>query len=244
MEADASLTKAEFLAWFDCKKQPTCEQLKLIIEGYKVGNWTPETELPSNLALIDKTSNGFNYIGNVYTKEQTDTKIANGLTSSYLGIATTTTTPPTTGAYWYRVYAPGTYMGVTVTEADFKDVEGNYYDVTLEVKDGVVVKRNVKKYKNENPTVKKNNNSSLNPFYNVIKNVWIFDKNFKKTSDYSSDYFWVNDTTFGKFGFQISNGVDTVNFTIPMGTEILPNPIVRLEKRLLSESNDITVLVS
>lgn len=39
LEADASLTKAEFLAWFDCGKQPTCEQLKLIIEGYKISNW-------------------------------------------------------------------------------------------------------------------------------------------------------------------------------------------------------------
>ena len=40
LEADASLTKAEFLAWFNCGKQPTCEQLKLIIEGFKMGNWT------------------------------------------------------------------------------------------------------------------------------------------------------------------------------------------------------------
>ena len=39
LEADASLTKAEFLAWFDCGKQPKCEQLKLIIEGYKMGSW-------------------------------------------------------------------------------------------------------------------------------------------------------------------------------------------------------------
>ena len=39
LEADASLTKADFLAWFDCGKQPTCEQLKLIIEGYKISNW-------------------------------------------------------------------------------------------------------------------------------------------------------------------------------------------------------------
>ena len=39
LEADASLTKAEFLAWFDCGKQPTCEQLKLIIEGFKVSNF-------------------------------------------------------------------------------------------------------------------------------------------------------------------------------------------------------------
>lgn len=40
LEADASLTKTEFLAWFDCGKQPTCEQLKLIIEGFKISNWS------------------------------------------------------------------------------------------------------------------------------------------------------------------------------------------------------------
>ena len=39
LEADASLTKVEFLAWFNCEKQPSCEQLKLIIEGYKMGSW-------------------------------------------------------------------------------------------------------------------------------------------------------------------------------------------------------------
>ena len=45
LEADASLTKVEFLAWFNCGKQPSCEQLKLIIEGYKVGNWNPNDDL-------------------------------------------------------------------------------------------------------------------------------------------------------------------------------------------------------
>ena len=77
LEADASLTKAEFLAWFECGKQPTCEQLKLIIEGFKVGNWTPETqtELPLNLATVDKILNGSTYVGNVYTKQTVDDKI-------------------------------------------------------------------------------------------------------------------------------------------------------------------------
>ena len=42
LETDAVLTKAEFLAWFDCGKQPNCEQLKLIIEGFKISNYTPE----------------------------------------------------------------------------------------------------------------------------------------------------------------------------------------------------------
>ena len=39
LEADASLTKYEFLKWFDCGKQPKCEQLKLIVEGFKISNW-------------------------------------------------------------------------------------------------------------------------------------------------------------------------------------------------------------
>lgn len=37
LEADASLTKADFLAWFNCGNQPTCEQLKVIIESYQLG---------------------------------------------------------------------------------------------------------------------------------------------------------------------------------------------------------------
>ena len=84
-------------------------------------------------------------MGTIYqTKAEalaTEQRIRSIATSGYLGIATTTTTPPATGAYWYIVDAPGTYMGVTVTATDFKDVEGNYYDVTLEVKDGAVVKK-------------------------------------------------------------------------------------------------------
>ena len=41
LEADANLTKAEFLAWFDCGRQPSCEQLKLIIENFKISNYNP-----------------------------------------------------------------------------------------------------------------------------------------------------------------------------------------------------------
>ena len=53
LEVDASLTKAEFLEWFDCVRQPNCEQLKLIIEGFVIGNYS-EPEFPDNIALIDK----------------------------------------------------------------------------------------------------------------------------------------------------------------------------------------------
>ena len=53
LEADASLTKAEFLAWFDCERQPYCEQLKLIIEGYKIGNWTADGLFP--YVVLNKT---------------------------------------------------------------------------------------------------------------------------------------------------------------------------------------------
>ena len=44
LETDASLTKPEFLAWFDCGKQPNCEQLKLLIESFKLGNYNPADE--------------------------------------------------------------------------------------------------------------------------------------------------------------------------------------------------------
>ena len=39
LEADASLTKSEFLAWFDCGNQPNCEQLKVLIEGFVITNF-------------------------------------------------------------------------------------------------------------------------------------------------------------------------------------------------------------
>ena len=55
LEADASLTKAEFLAWFDCGKQPTCEQLKLIIEGFQVGNFNPNENLAPSWTAINET---------------------------------------------------------------------------------------------------------------------------------------------------------------------------------------------
>ena len=69
-------------------------------------------------------------------------------TSGYLGIATTTTTPPATGAYWYRVTEPGTYTNfkdsggasIIVNTSDFEDAL-SIYDVTIEVKDNVATKR-------------------------------------------------------------------------------------------------------
>ena len=70
LEADASLTKAEFLAWFNCGRQPTCEQLKLIIDGFKVGNWTPEID-----SLLE----------NYYTKNETHSQTEiNGFLSTKL----------------------------------------------------------------------------------------------------------------------------------------------------------------
>ena len=80
-------------------------------------------------------------LSTTYTKTETDFLIQQRITTAYLGIATTTTTPPATGAYWYRVDTPGTYMGVSVTAEDFKDAQGNYFDVTIEVKDNVATKR-------------------------------------------------------------------------------------------------------
>ena len=55
LEADASLTKYEFLKWFDCERQPNCEQLKLIIEGYRIGNWNANDDLPENIEELIKS---------------------------------------------------------------------------------------------------------------------------------------------------------------------------------------------
>lgn len=105
LENDSPLTKAEFLAWFDCERQPSCEQLKLIIEGFKVGNWTPETELPQNIGLIDVVVNGQNFKGNVYTKEQ----VNNLLTTSFGGDLVISDNPQPTSAKWYFAKESGTY---------------------------------------------------------------------------------------------------------------------------------------
>ena len=125
LEADASLTKAEFLAWFDCKKQPKCEQLKLIIEGYKVGNWTPETELPLNLALIDKIVNGQNLNGNVYTKEQTNSVIEAGLVGARDGWTMQTEEVSNTGKVVKKI--TGYVGGIGTLPTALNDTIGKYF---------------------------------------------------------------------------------------------------------------------
>lgn len=87
------------------------------------------------------------YDGSDELKKTNVSDFYNAMQSAYLGIATTTTTPPATGAYWYRVTTAGTYTNflsggspVVVTEGDFYDGT-KYYDVTIEVKDNVATKR-------------------------------------------------------------------------------------------------------
>ena len=83
-------------------------------------------------------------LSTTYTKTETDFLIQQRITTAYLGIATTTTTPPATGAYWYRVDAAGTYtnfkdssnVAIVVIAAD---LDGN--EVFIEVKDNVATKR-------------------------------------------------------------------------------------------------------
>ena len=73
----------------------------------------------------------------------TEQRIRDIAKSAYLGIATTTTTPPATGAYWYRVDTAGTYTNFKNSSnasivVSAGDLDGN--DVTLEVKDNVATK--------------------------------------------------------------------------------------------------------
>lgn len=73
LETDAPLTKSQMLDFFDCKRQPDCDQLALIIESLQVSNWMPPvTELPLNMATIDGTFNGSILTGNTFTKTQSN----------------------------------------------------------------------------------------------------------------------------------------------------------------------------
>ena len=79
----------------------------------------------------------------------TEQRIRELATSAYLGIATTTTTPPATGAYWYRVTTAGTYTNfkdssnnsIVVTKGDLDIVNGVANNrVFLEIADNVAKK--------------------------------------------------------------------------------------------------------
>lgn len=39
LETDSAMTKVQFLEMINCKGQPNCNELKLLIEGLKIGNW-------------------------------------------------------------------------------------------------------------------------------------------------------------------------------------------------------------
>ena len=83
------------------------------------------------------------YDGGDELKKTSVAAFYNAMESAYLGIATTTTTPPATGAYWYKAIEAVTYTNfkyssnaaIEVTEAD---LDGN--EVFLEVKDNVATK--------------------------------------------------------------------------------------------------------
>ena len=64
-------------------------------------------------------------LSTTYTKTETDYKVQEAKSQAYLGIATTTTTPPIEGVYWYRVMTAGTYTNflsggnpIVVTQAE------------------------------------------------------------------------------------------------------------------------------
>ena len=117
LETDSSLTKSEFLEWFDCGNSPNCEQLKIIIESYQLGVLLP-SEIPDNIATIDGFFAGAQKVGNTYTKEQVNQKIQQLANSNFLGKLKTTDTPPTIGKYKGDVVTVGTYT-------NFKDSGGN-----------------------------------------------------------------------------------------------------------------------
>lgn len=104
-----------------------------------------------------------------YTKTETDYKVQDAKSQAYLGIATTTTVPPATGAYWYKVNTAGTYTNflsggspIIVTEADLDVVNGVANNrVILEVNNGVA-KKIVERVKGDKGDAKL-------PLYSAIK---------------------------------------------------------------------------
>lgn len=109
LEEDAVLTKSEFLEWFESNKKPSCDELRLIINSFEIGNWDPGSELPPNIATIDAVVNGANYTGTVYTKEQTDNKITDVISSEITARTIVSTDPPSgvpaDGQQWIQ-YVP------------------------------------------------------------------------------------------------------------------------------------------
>ena len=105
----------------------------------------------SELPTAIPTSEGqFFFFEGDQMKKSPMTDIYDKVTSAYLGIATTTTTPPATGAYWYRVTTEGTYtdfkdsgnVAIVVSATDFDVVDGVANNrVVLEVNNGVTTKR-------------------------------------------------------------------------------------------------------
>lgn len=57
-------------------------------------------------------------------------------------------------------------------------------------------------------------NKTASEWFKLIKNIWIYDSEYKKGDVYSLGYIWLNDS-LGKFGLQVTkNGANNSNFTI------------------------------
>ena len=138
LEFDANLTKSKFLAWFNCGRNPTCEQLKTIIESYKVG-FLPTNDSPINTATIDGYFQGLRLEGTTYTKEQINALIDSD--SVPLGNITPTTTFQNNVSSWGFAQA-GLYPnigGLLVEENTFaivtKKENGSFESTIIELPD-------------------------------------------------------------------------------------------------------------
>ena len=158
----------------------------------------------------------------------TEQRIRNIAQSAYLGIATTTTTPPATGAYWYRVTTAGTYTNfsdIVVTEVDLDIVNGvANNEVVLEVNNGVATKL-VRRLKGDKGDVEVledlNVYEVLDGFINVPSGGDEVEFEFLKQSGY----------LYNSGAFEI-NG--TSNYTIGCNIEV-PNFSLKLKLKKLGE---------
>ena len=196
------------------------------------------------------------YDGSDELKKTNVSDFYNAMQSAYLGIATTTTTPPATGAYWYRVDTAGTYTNflsggspIVVLEEDLTEK-----DVFLEVKDNVATKRvSLKNEKGISTHRKKYDDEVITEFFSFIDDIYIIDSEQEQNaSAYAINYIWINTNVIsqrvGKWGFQLMvNGSLNTNYGLPNATtaDIINGRLIEIKADTENEplANRIKVFV-
>lgn len=213
LETDAALTKAEFLSWFDCGHQPSCDQLKLIIEGYKIGNYNP----------LDEYGVGWT---EVYVFEEYNDKLIKKVTGYTGGIGVL---PDELQDRINKYYADGFLTDNKDLAIDFKanDLKElpNYEDVAKPIGENVKVLFN-----NEIYQVREGYTATADDLPNVNFIVW------KKISSNDGK---VNNI-YGKNKINYNNAIKGYFIFNTAGHEITPNPAWNISEKIPVTGNMVS----